>query len=89
MSHSTTTPPTDGVTNNGKMQAKCTIEDAPAIAKRGGDGIWTWTVIDCPYCHRRHHHGGGVDDTPERLGYRVAHCVAGGSAVYSMVEVSP
>jgi hypothetical protein len=36
-------------------------------------GIWILTVARCPFCSKRHHHGGG--DGPEpALGNRVAHC---------------
>lgn len=50
---------------------------APALPKRGKNGTWTWTVLDCPYCHRQHNHGGGSSDTPTLLGHRVVHCAVG------------
>lgn len=50
---------------------------APALPTRGRNGTWTWTVLDCPYCHRQHNHGGGSDDTPSLLGHRVVHCAVG------------
>jgi hypothetical protein len=38
---------------------------------------WTWLVLDCPYCHRRHTHGAGMDGADG--GHRVSHCPTGES----------
>ena len=36
-----------------------------------------WLILDCPYCHKQHYHGGGkpTDDPRSYLGHRSAHCV--------------
>jgi len=41
-------------------------------AVRRRDGIWD-LYITCPYCGKKHHHGGGDGDRPN-LGSRAAHC---------------
>lgn len=40
--------------------------------------------ITCPYCGRRHLHGGGPVTGPPVLGARVSHCA--GHAEYELVE---
>lgn len=35
---------------------------------------WLWVIDDCPYCGRRHTHGGGRGTGPTLLGFRVPHC---------------
>jgi hypothetical protein len=50
---------------------------APARPMRGSNGTWSWTVLDCPYCHREHIHGGGSGEKPALLGHRVVHCAVG------------
>ena len=60
---------------------------APARPMRGSNGTWTWTVLDCPYCHREHNHGGGNGETPALLGHRVVHCAVG-TPGYVLVEVA-
>ena len=50
---------------------------------------WSVTVLRCPFCRRKHYHGGG--DGPEPLlGSRVAHCVDGPGGTYDLIaETSP
>ncbi len=48
------------------------------------DRIWI-LEITCPYCGRRHHHGGGPTDGPPVLGERLSHCA--GHATYELVPV--
>ena len=36
------------------------------------NGVWKLTII-CPYCNKKHHHGGGRGPTPH-MGHRHAHC---------------
>jgi hypothetical protein len=45
------------------------------LAKR--DDTWFWVVDRCPFCARRHVHGGGlvgVGDPRRMLGHQLAHC---------------
>jgi len=37
---------------------------------------WSLLVVDCPYCHDFHFHGGGIGPRPD-LGLRVADCDQG------------
>lgn len=81
----TTEPPT----------ATRTVEaTAVAVLKRGREGFY-WIVPDCPFCHKRHQHGGGRFDTDPRtfLGGRGAHCETprpvGVSRQYVLVEDPP
>ena len=41
-----------------------------------GECHWRWWVISCPFCGRRHMHGGGVEsEDPRRmLTGRLSHC---------------
>lgn len=39
---------------------------------RRQDRIWI-LYITCPFCGKKHQHGGGHDDDPN-LGFRTAHC---------------
>ena len=48
---------------------------AKAKATRMEDGVWS-LEIRCPYCKKKHWHGGGSDEEPFG-GHRVAHCVNG------------
>jgi hypothetical protein len=50
-------------------------------------GVWILTVACCPFCGRRHSHGGGSDETPD-LGFRVSHCIAGPGGTYDLVETA-
>jgi hypothetical protein len=34
---------------------------------------WAVTVARCPFCGRKHYHGGGAEPEPD-LGWRLAHC---------------
>lgn len=50
--------------------------DIPVVAKRGRS-VWLLTfAVDCPYCARRHQHGGRDDPEPYRSGHWGAHCVS-------------
>lgn len=51
---------------------------AAARLRRQPDG-YRWIVLACPYCGRKHTHGGGTltDDPRQHLGPRVAHCHGG------------
>jgi len=46
--------------------------------------VWCLTVLDCPYCHRKHHHGGNDGEQPD-LGARVSHCITGAGGTYILV----
>src|SRR5829696_8915064 len=48
---------------------------------------WVVTVARCPFCGKRHSHGGGSDDTPD-LGYRNSHCITGPGGTYELVETA-
>lgn len=54
---------------------------SPAVAARL-DGIHL--VVDCPFCHRQHHHGAGDPEQPPYPAYgpRVAHCGDGQGRSY-------
>ena len=57
------------------MNVETSFVEVPKVntrAVRRRDGIWD-LYITCPYCGKRHHHGGGDGDVPN-LGFRVAHC---------------
>jgi hypothetical protein len=41
------------------------------------DGIWDLVIEHCPYCGKRHTHGGGSGIAPS-LGRRLSHCHNGG-----------
>ncbi len=55
-----------------------------AIAWSERDRYWALTVLRCPYCGRRHYHGGGNGPTP-LLGFRVPHCLDGPHPDYELV----
>ena len=48
-----------------KVPAKA-VRDRPS-------GVWKFTVI-CPFCGKKHFHGGGSGETPARYGSRVPNC---------------
>ena len=58
------------VEETGITQAEVTIRKS----RSPRDPIWVLTVDECPYCGKRHEHGGGSVDEPPALGFRVAHC---------------
>lgn len=69
------------------------MEAATARLMRGKSS-WIWVVEHCPFCGKRHTHGGGAltDDPRKNLGARLAHCVTQSAAngrSYGLVEVSP
>jgi hypothetical protein len=43
-----------------------------ARATRYSDGVWG-LIVRCPYCGKRHLHGGGSGDIPH-YGNRLSHC---------------
>jgi hypothetical protein len=51
---------------------------------------YVWEVTSCPYCGRRHSHGGGTrtEDPRDFLGLRVAHCAKHPDTRYQLVEVT-
>ena len=48
------------------------VTKVKARAVRRRDGVWD-LYVTCPYCGKKHHHGGGNGEVPN-LGFRVAHC---------------
>jgi hypothetical protein len=49
--------------------------------------VWRWIVESCPFCGRRHIHGGGpLAESPFRhLGARTRHCGNGNGVNYSYI----
>jgi hypothetical protein len=47
-------------------------------------GVWILTVARCPFCGKRHSHGGGSDETPD-FGYRNSHCITGPGGTHELV----
>jgi hypothetical protein len=60
---------------------------APATVAWSSRGrYWAVVVERCPFCGRKHYHGGG--DGPEpALGHRVAHCVDHAGS-YELIETA-
>jgi hypothetical protein len=52
------------MTNHPKIEVK---------AKRAR-GAWLLIVEKCPYCGKKHTHGGGDGKLPGSYGFRVPHC---------------
>ena len=47
----------------------------PVYAERANSGQWTLKfAVNCPFCNRKHQHGGGRDDGPYVAGVWGAHC---------------
>jgi hypothetical protein len=44
-------------------------------------------VMCCPFCRRRHSHGGGDREAPD-LGFRLSHCFDRPSATYDLVPAA-
>lgn len=65
------------------------IPDVPVLADRGRKGVWQLTIEHCPFCARRHYHGGGSDDEPSCYGSRLSHCVTGVRQTYCLVPPEP
>lgn len=57
------------------------IPEAKAILIREGN-IWRWVVLSCPFCEKKHTHGGGRIGEVPLGGCRVAHCVSGSGREY-------
>jgi hypothetical protein len=61
---------------------------AEVIAERSPrSGVWILTVARCPFCSKRHSHGGGSDDAPD-LGARNSHCITGPGGSYDLIETA-
>jgi len=58
-----------------------------ATAKRARDGVWCLIIERCPYCGKRHQHGGGDGDVPQ-YGWRQAHCL-NSTKSYELVPTEP
>ena len=70
----------------------CTIYAAAFLVVSGS--IWLWEITFCPYCKRKHRHGGGghFDVDPRgSLSHRVSHCDTPGisDGGYVLVDASP
>ena len=60
---------------------------APVRLVREG-GVWYWEVIRCPYCGKKHRHGGEDWIESRRwLGCRIAHCMPRDYDEYRLVAV--
>jgi hypothetical protein len=59
----------------------------PVQARRGANGQWTLTVLKCPFCKKRHTHGGGSGPHPD-AGPRLSHCLAAAQHYWLTVEAS-
>lgn len=44
------------------------------------DRVWLLKIAACPFCGRRHMHGGGSDPAAPTYGTRLSHCGARGPA---------
>ena len=74
------------VEESGIVRAEVTIRKS----RSPRDRIWVLEVAECPYCGKRHEHGGGSVEGPPALGFRAPHCfrrVAPGD--YELVERAP
>jgi len=60
------------------------VETAAVWSERSR--CWALTVLRCPFCTRRHFHGGGSEETPD-FGFRLTHCVTGAGGQYELVPV--
>src|SRR5579862_2856757 len=61
-----------------------------ALLEGGPDGVFFWTILLCPYCGRRHQHGGGVSDPRTVLTPRAAHCENSSTGRnYVLVDAAP
>jgi hypothetical protein len=55
------------------------------LARRAPSGQWTLTVLKCPWCRKRHSHGGGTGPDPD-TGPRLSHCLADAQSYWLAVE---
>lgn len=64
-----------------KVYADCRLE-------RTGK-IWSWVIPACPFCGKKHTHGGGpLDGNPRtRMGNRGAHCLDSRGKDYFLREI--
>lgn len=57
--------------------------EAP-LDKTVASGMYVLWFVKCPYCSKKHQHGGGYTDNPDSLpAYRSAHC---GKGEYKIVD---
>jgi hypothetical protein len=65
------------------------LRTAPATLRRFPDGF-CW-VVACPYCGRRHTHGGGPlgGDPRQYLSVRVSHCHRGDYVLIERTRDTP
>ena len=58
-----------------------------AVTLDRGRKTWSWIVESCPFCGRRHMHGGGpLAESPFRhLGARMRHCGNGDGTDHSYI----
>jgi len=60
------------------------VETVAEWSKR--DRYWALTVLLCPFCGKRHHHGGCSGEEPS-FGSRAAHCLTGAGGSYELVPI--
>jgi len=67
------------------------IETRIRPSRSRSDRFWILEIDRCPFCEKRHTHGGGSLDRPPLLGSRFSHCVTGSPHEYELVpaEVNP
>ena len=54
------------------------IPEALYYTRRAKDEIWDVIVADCPFCHHKHKHGGGIGELCDiKTAYRESHCMRG------------
>lgn len=49
-----------------------------SAARPNGKQYWAITFV-CPWCGRRHYHGGGTEEERPEGGHRVGHCRGNGA----------
>ena len=73
--------------SSSSTQAEVTIRPS----RSSSDRYWILEIAKCPFCEKRHTHGGGSIDRPPLLGSQLCHCVTGSLHEYELVpaEVNP
>ena len=56
------------------------------VSEKLVNGVWLLIVTCCPFCKKRHTHGGGSGLEPGLYGHREAHCVEGEGSGYELVS---